>query len=410
MEPYPLLIDAGQGAWVLDADGNRMADFHAGFGVMVSGHGHRLITQAIRQRAGRGTHFGTLTDEAIRLAEELTARFGMDAVQMTNSGTEATQLAIRIARAATGRDPILKIEGSYHGAHDPVMVSTHPSLREAGPDRAPVAVPWGRGVPQATLALTHVIPFNDAAAAEAAIAEVRPACLILEPILLNTGFIAPAAGYHERLREICDRYQVVLIHDEVKTGLTIGYGGARVCHGLAPDLLCLGKGIGGGLPAGAVLGDADLMHSVAAGDAPHYSTFAANPLTAAAGLAALTQVMTPQAHTDIAALNARLIDGVSRELLRHPAIRGYAIGEGAKGTVVFSRSPLRTYRDWETRIDHDLGFLYWICLMNDGILLSPGQDEQWTLSVAHTDRETDLFLNAFRRFCALAAPALEAEE
>lgn len=410
MDPYPLVIATGRGAWVHDADGNAFADFHAGHGTMVCGHANAAVTRAIASRATAGIHFGTLTQEAISFAEALQQRFGPLQVQMTNSGTEATQLAIRIARSQTGRDAIVKVEGGYHGAHDPVMVSTHPSLREAGPDRAPSPVAWGRGIPEATRMLTQVVPFNDLAATEAALVSVRPACLIVEPVLLNVGFIAPLAGYHDGLRDLCDRHGVLLIHDEVKTGMTLGYGGAKAHYRLRPDLLCLGKGIGGGLAVGAVMADELLMEEVASGDAPHYGTFAANPLVCAAGHACLTEVMTPEAHGRIAALNQQLVSALGRILRAHPAVPGYAVGEGGKGTVVFARRQLVTYRDWETHIDHDLGHLYWLCLTNDGVLLSPGQDEQWTLTAAHDKEHLERFVASFERFCTLAEPALAAEE
>lgn len=410
MDPYPLTIVSGHGASVRDADGHAYSDFHGGHGTMVCGHANPHVTAAISRRSTLGIHFGTLTEESVAFAEALVSRFGQEQVQITNSGTEATALAIRIARALTGREAIVKVEGGYHGASDSVMVSTHASLADAGLERAPTPVAWGLGVPDAVRQLTHVVPFNDLSATEAAIVAARPACLILEPVLLNVGFIAPEPGYHQGLRDMCDRHGVLLVHDEVKTGMTIAYGGAMARYGLRPDLICLGKGIGGGLPVGAVAGPEAVLESVANGDAPHYGTFAANPLVSAAGHAVLTRVMTHEAHERIAELNAVLVDGVGALLRRHPQIRGYAIGEGAKGTVVFAHRRLRNYRDWATLIDHDLGYLYWLCLTNAGVLLSPGQDEQWTLGAAHTNADIDRFLAGFAAFCELAAPALAAEE
>lgn len=401
--PYPLCLSEGAGSHVRDLDGNEYHDFHLGYSVMVCGHAHPAIEQALASQIGRGVHFGFLTEEASALCEELVLRFGLEQVQLTNSGTEATSLAGRIARAATGRAGLIKVEGGYHGTTEALMTSTHPSLREAGPSARPAAVPWGHGSAPGALADTRVVSFNDLEALERLIAEQRPAAVIVEPVLLNVGFIAPAADYLASVRRLCADQNVVMILDEVKSGLTLAWGGARERYGIEADLVCLGKGIGGGLAAGAVGGRADLLATVSDGDAPHYATFAGNPLAAAAGRAALREVLVPDAYRRQEPHSRRLLEGI-QERLGAAGIDGYAIGTGLKGTVVLAPGrPFRNYRDFETRTDADLTFLYWLVMVNRGILLSPGQDEQWTTSVVHGSQDIDAFLTAFDDFCTLAA-------
>lgn len=407
-DPYPIAMDKGAGAWVSDVDGNRYLDMHLGFGTMVCGHAHPAITEAISFRAARGVHFGTQTREAQALMSELAERHLADQVQLTNSGTEATSLAIRMARAHTGRSKVIKVEGGYHGTTEPLMVSTHPALREAGPARTPHPVPWGGCHAAGSLADTVVVPFNDLEAAAAAIAAHRPACLIVEPVMLNVSFVSALEGYLAGLADLCAEAGTLLILDEVKTGCTVGYGGAARRLDLSADLICLGKGIGGGLPLGAVVGSWEPFNAVADGTAPHYSTFAGNPLSCAAGHAALTKVLTRQAYEDMEFFTARVREDGERILAEH-GIPAYIAGLGAKGTVVFTDgAPLRDYRDYETRPDHTLGNLYWLSMMNQGVLLSPGQDEQWTISASHGAGEAGHLLAALTHFCRLVSTARDA--
>ncbi|WP_217924725.1 aspartate aminotransferase family protein [Miltoncostaea oceani] len=403
-DPYPLAIASGAGSRVLDLDGNEYVDLSLGFGTMVSGHAHPTITEAISRRAELGVHFGTASTEAREYLETLTARFGFEQAQLTNSGSEATALAVRVARAFTGNPWLLKVEGGYHGTTEPLMISTHPALSRAGADRTPDPVPWGSCHASGSLAQTRVIPFNDLDAARHLIRVWRPGALIIEPVLLNVSFISPEPGYLEGLAELCRDEDVLLIFDEVKTGCTIGPRGASGHFGVHPDLICLGKGIGGGIPMGAVLGSTEILSVVASGEAPHYSTFAANPLACAAGSAALESVLTRGAVERASRLNERLrIEGPP--ILDAAGIPARIVGIGLKGTVVFWGDPLRDYREYETLPDHELGFLWWLVMVNHGVLLSPGQDEQWTVSVAHTDADIDHVLAALEAFAALVATA-----
>lgn len=406
--PYPIVMQRSVGSRVFDVDGNEYIDFHNAYSVGVMGHCHPAIVRAITEQVARLDISGFVCSTSIDLAEAICSRFGGGGlVQFTTSGTEATMLAIRMARAWTGRPQVIKIEGGYHGAHDAVMVGTHgggiPTVE--GEDEG---LPWGRGLAPHSVSSTLVCGFNDANALAGVLERHAGdiACVILEPVMLNVGFIEPEPGYLERVAALCHEHGALLIWDEVKTGVTIAHGGCAQAYDIGPeslpDLRCLGKGIGGGMPCGAVHGRAELFSVIEDGTAPHYSTFAGHPATMAAGLACLTEVLTAEAYEQMSALNERLMDGITI-LLKQYELPGHTVGIGAKGTVLFTEhEKLLSYRAWSEGIDRDLGGLYWASLLSQGILLSPGQDEQWTLSVAHTEQDIDQFLAAFEVFAAAA--------
>ncbi|HYY45418.1 MAG TPA: aminotransferase class III-fold pyridoxal phosphate-dependent enzyme, partial [Actinomycetota bacterium] len=245
-DPYPMYLASGRGSKVVDVDGNEYIDYHNGFGTMVVGHAHPKVREAIERAARTGTHFAATTQTAIELAEEIKRRFGLELVRFTNSGTEATMDAIRVARAASGKSTLLKIEGSYHGHHDAVMFSVVPSMDSGGPSERPWSVPFSRGIPADAAKYTKIVPFNDVPALEQALADHGDeiGVLIMEPVMMNIGIVMPQPGYLEAVRRLCDEYGVVLIFDEVKTGVTIAPGGATEYFGVQPDLVCLAKAIG----------------------------------------------------------------------------------------------------------------------------------------------------------------------
>jgi len=230
-EPWPIYLTHGEGQRVWDVDGTEYFDFHNGFGSMTQGHAHPTVTKAVQERAARGTHFAAPTEDGIAVAEELVRRFRLPRWRFTNSGSEATMDAIRIARGHTGRDVVLKIFGSYHGHHDAVMISIGVPYDRIGDRENLASLPYGAGIPDAIVGLTAAVPFNDADAMERRIerlaAEGRlPACLIMEAAMMNLGVVLPEPGYLEAVREITARHGIVLIFDEVKTGLTVAAGGA----------------------------------------------------------------------------------------------------------------------------------------------------------------------------------------
>jgi glutamate-1-semialdehyde 2,1-aminomutase len=398
-EPYPIYLSRGEGAQVWDVDGHDYVDFHNGFGSMAVGHAHPKVVEAIDRAARNGTHFAVTTETTVALAEELCRRFNLDRVRFTNSGTESTMDAIRVARAVTGRDVICKIEGSYHGHHDAVMFSVVPG--EAVLDDATVtnATPMSKGIPAEMARWTLAVPYNDLAAAERLFGERGDeiACLIIEPVMMNIGIVLPQPGYLEALRDICTRHGVVLIFDEVKCGATIAAGGAIERFGVQPDLACFAKAVGGGLPLGAFGGRADLMDEIGQGIAQQ-GTFNGNPLAAAAGLAALTEVLTPLAYEYLATLGDRLATGCREAIAAHD-IPAHAVDLGCKGCVSYRREPLTNYRDF-LETDADLFDASWVWALNRGVFMTPGNEEQWTLSVQHTEADIDRYVDAYAAFCA----------
>lgn len=399
MEPYPIYLREGRGSRVWDVDGTERIDFHNGFGCMLVGHAHPKVEAAIARAAARGTHFAAPTPETVELAELLCERFGVERVRFCNSGTEATMSAIRIARAATGRDHVVKIEGSYHGHHDTVMFSVVPNADVMGGRDQPAATPMSLGTPKFLADYTHVVPFNDLDVL-ARLLEERPgeiACLILEPVMMNIGIAEPDAGYLADLRSLLHRHGALLIYDEVKTGATIAYGGAAERYGVQPDLSCWAKATFGGTPGAAFGGRAEVMDTIERG-AAQQGTFNGNPLVAAAAIATLGEVLTREAYEHLAKLGRRLAEGCARAMSEH-GVPGHAVDLGAKGCVSYRPERLRNYRDFlDTNVDLYAASYPWMA--NRGIFMTPGDEEQWTLSVQHTDDDIDRYIEAFAEFCA----------
>jgi glutamate-1-semialdehyde 2,1-aminomutase len=401
-DPYPIYIARGKGSHVWDVDDTEYVDFHGGFGCNVVGHAHPKIAEAIERAARTGTHFAAMTEVTVAFAEELCRRFNLEKVRFANSGTEATMDAIRIARAATGRDVVVKIEGSYHGHHDTVMFSVVPNADAMGGREQPASVPMSKGIPKEMANWTLAVPFNDAEALRRVFEERSGeiACLIMEPVMMNIGVVVPEPGYLEAVRDLCTKHGVVFIFDEVKSGATIAAGGAIERYGVQPDLACFAKAIGGGTPAAAFGGRADVMDIIEQG-AAQQGTFNGNPLVASAGLAALTEVLTPDAYEHLAALGSRLADGCGKAIAEH-GLPAHTVDLGAKGCISYRGEPLRSYRDFlETRTELYEASFPWV--LNRGVFMTPGDEEQWTISVQHTDADIDKYVDAFAAFCARVA-------
>ncbi|MDP9308591.1 MAG: aspartate aminotransferase family protein [Actinomycetota bacterium] len=398
-EPWPIYLERGEGARVWDVDGNEMLDFHNGFGSMTQGHAHPAISRAVDERVRLGTHFAAPTEDAVAVAEELQRRWGLPKWRYTNSGTEATMDAIRVARALTGRDTIVKIFGSYHGHHDAVMVSTGGTdIEGIAPDDLP-SIGYGAGLPKAIVEMTVAVPFNDAAAMERRIERLEsegraPACVIMEAAMMNLGIIPPEPGYLEAVRELTARRGIVLIFDEVKTGFAIAAGGATERFGVKPDLVTLAKSLGGGLPSGAIGGTDEAMSVVEDGSVYQVGTYNGNPLAMAAARASLEQVLTPDAYEHFERVNDRILVGCTRVIEEH-GFPGYAIGIAAKGCVTFSSERIVDYATFKANQDAELTDLAWLYSMNRGIFMTPGREEEWTLTVAHDDAAVDRYAEVF---------------
>ena len=397
--PQPVWLSHGEGSKVWDVDGNELVDLHNGYGVMAVGHAHPKIVEAVSGRIRRGSHFAQPTEDAYLVAEDLARRFGLPLWRYNNSGTEATMDAIHLMRATTGRSMIVKVEGSYHGHHDSVQVSVYQDLPDLGPADRPASVPASVGIPREVTDLTLVVPFNDLETLERTFAEHerRIAGMIVEPVMMNAGIIPPDPGYLEGVREITRRHGALLAFDEVKTGLTIAPGGATERFGVTPDIVCLAKALGGGLPCGAIGATVEVMSLVVEGEYEQCGTFNGNPMTMASARATLTEILTPQAYERFDALRAIMADGC-REIIEEFGVPAYVEAMGAKGCITFSPTPVRNYREfWE--IDGRFSHCLWLFQHNGGVFLPPwGKAEQWMLSVQHQDEDAHRFVDNFRTF------------
>jgi glutamate-1-semialdehyde 2,1-aminomutase len=339
-------------------------------------------------------------EDAVVVAEELRRRFGLPLWRFTNSGTEATMDAFHLMRAATGRDLVIKVEGCYHGHHDSAMVSVWDlELDQLGPVERPRSVAASPGIPEALVELTLIVPFNDLGAVDRRLRdnEGRVAGMILEPVMMNAGIILPEPGYLSRLRDLLQGHGALLAFDEIKTGLTAGPGGITAQSGVSPDLVCLAKAMGGGMPCGAIGGTDDVMGLIADGTYEQVGTFNGNPLTMAASRAALIEVLTPQAYAHLGRLRERMVAGAER-VIEEQALSAHVVAVGAKGCITFSPTRVRDFREF-LEVDDRFSHAHWLFQHAGGVLLPPwGKSEQWLLSVQHTEEDVDRFLDNFERF------------
>jgi glutamate-1-semialdehyde 2,1-aminomutase len=399
-DPHPVVMATAHGSKMWDVDGNEYIDYNMGYGSLLAGHSHPLLVEAIKRQATEGILLVTPTPLIHDVAAELCRRFPMDMVRFTNSGTESTMDAIRLAKAFTGREKIIKLEGGYHGHHDVVMVSVKPDLEDAGPADNPTPVPYFGGISRATVAEVTVVPFNDLDALERAFV-AHPgeiACFILEPVPENMGIVLPDEGYLAAAIEVCHRHDALCIFDEVKTGITSNPGGASAIYHVRPDLICLAKSIGGGVPVGAFGGKAEIMELIANWTVAQQGTFNGNPLVMAAAKAVLTQIGTAEHWAEAKARNDRLVAGC-QEVIDQYGLPAHTVACGAKGCVTYVPQRVRDYRDYK-KTDFDLAYAHWIYMMTHGIFLPPGLDEQWLVSVQHTEADIDRHIEVFRAFVA----------
>jgi len=402
-DPYPIFVRDGKGGHIHDIDDNEYIDFNLCFGALMAGHCNPAVMRAVQEKLGTGTMFGMPHNLEWELAEEICERFPVEMVRFSNSGTECTMHAVRLARAATGRDRIIKMEGGYHGLHDSVLVSVKPKAEEVGDANFPNSVPGGAGVTKATLQNTLVAQFNDVAGVERLFAKYpgEIAAVIVEPIMMNVGILMPDEGYHRALREITKRNGALLIFDEVKTGAKLARGGACEYFGIKPDIVCLAKSIGGGFSLAAFASTREVMGLISDHKVFHGGTYNTNPVAMAAGLAMFREVLTPAAYEHVNRLNKRLLDGYNKEISK-TGLKAYVVGAGSNGSLMFFPKPIHNYRDW-LKADSELWRHYWFAMVNRGVMAQPyWWDEQWTVSIAHTDADVDRHLAVF----AEVAPAL----
>jgi glutamate-1-semialdehyde 2,1-aminomutase len=397
--PHPIYLSHGRGSHVWDIDGNEFVDYHNGYGAMAVGHAHPKVVEAVQRRIELGSHFAQPTEDALIVADDLAARTGLPLWRFGNSGTEATLDATRLMRAATGRDLLLKIEGTYHGHHDALMVSVFPGEAEMGPRERPNSVAQTPGLPQSYVDLTLAVPFNDAAAVERAFEEHPDsiAGMIVEPCMTNVGLLPPDAGYLAAIKDICHEHGAYFAFDEVKTGATLAWGGAIEAFGVTPDIACFAKSIGGGLPCGAIGGVPEIMDLVERGRVDQVGTFNGNPLTMAASRAALTEVLTADAYERFDELNDILNAGVDAVISGH-RLPAHLETMGAKGSITWRSEPLHDYRDGRG-VDDRPSYLSWLWQLNRGVFKSPwAKWESWTTSVAMSDDDAGRYVDNFASF------------
>ena len=385
----PLFIKYADGCMVFDEDGNSFIDYIGSWGPMVLGHRHPAVIDAIAAVLSRGTSFGAPTDLEIKLAEMVIDTVpSVEMVRMVNSGTEATMSAIRLARGFTGRDTIIKFDGCYHGHADALLVA-------AGSGVATLSIPGSPGVPQAFAAHTLSMPYNDIGCIRKVMAEQgeKIAGIIVEPVAGNMGLVPPGDGFLEALREVADEYGSILIFDEVMTGFRVALGGAQSLYGVSPDLTCLGKIIGGGLPVGAYGGKREIMEYMAPqGTVCQAGTLSGNPLAMAAGIATLTQLMDPGFYDTLDEKSNRLATGLAK-VVENAGINAVVDRVGSMLGLFFTGRDVKNFDDAKTS-DLEMFAAYYKGMLREGVYLAPSQFEAFFVSAAHDVDHIDATIKA----------------
>jgi len=393
----PIVVDHGAGARLWDVDGNEYIDYVCSWGALILGHAHQTVVETIAKQARKGTSFGMPTDLEVELAWKVRSALpSCEKVRFVSSGTEATMSAVRLARAATGRDLLVKFEGCYHGHSDGF-------LSEAGSGLATLGIAACPGVPQALAALTLNSRYNDAAAVERLFDEHRDqiAAVIVEPVAANMGVVPPAPGFLQSLRDMTIRHGALLIFDEVITGFRLCYGGAQTAFGIVPDLTTLGKIIGGGLPVAAYGGRRDLMDRVAPlGPVYQAGTLSGNPLAMSAGIATLDLLAAPGLYEAIDARARRLGDAIAAAI-RESGASATAARAGSMLTLFFSGEPVREYAGAK-KCDTKRFASFFRAMLERGVFLAPSQFEALFVSAAHSDADIDRTISATRESLACA--------
>ena len=386
----PRMIASAKGAWMTDEDGNRLLDYVLGWGPLLLGHAHPVVVRAVEEQLRRGALYGASTRVECELAELVRSFYpAAERLRFVSTGTEATMSALRVARAATKRPVVLKLDGCYHGHADPFLI-------RAGSGAATLGIPDSPGVPESAAADTRVAAFNDLASVRASFEREpdRIAAVIVEPVVGNHGVVAPTDDFLPGLRALCDRYGSVLIFDEVMSGFRAAPGGAAERYGVRPDLVTLGKVIGGGLPAAAFGGRSDLMALVAP-EGPVYQagTYSGNPLSMAAGLATLRLLRAEPEHFRRAEARTDLLAAALRGLLQRRSLAGTVNALGSMWTLYFGVSRVGTVED-ARRADRERYARFFHGMLERGVYLPPSPFESAFLSSAHADEDVDATLEA----------------
>jgi glutamate-1-semialdehyde 2,1-aminomutase len=410
LDPYPFYVHRAKGVHLWDADENDYLDFNMGFGSLQSGHAHPKLVEAMGRQLEDGTVYGYEWERAPEVAERICERYRMDKVRFSTTGLEATHHAVRFARAFTKKQYILKFEGSYHGSHDSLLVGVKPRIQVAGEARKPNSAPATPGILPELSQRTLVAPFNDLEATREIALEHKEdlAAVIAEAIPMNMGFILPDEEFFPGIRELCDDLDALLIFDEIKTGAKY-FHGAQDRVGAKPDIVTLGKSIACGVPLSAIAAGPGIMDEVGPRKVAHAGTYNSNPLALIACIASLDHILTEEGLDRSAALNARLAKGYA-EVFDDAGVTAHVSADGVSGTVYFSDHPVRNWRDFLT-VDGDRSMLYYYHCLNSGLIPSgTGPDEQWTISVQHTEADVDRHLEILGSVAERLAGAPQAGE
>jgi len=385
----PIFIDRGKGSKIYDVDGNAYIDYVLSWGPLILGHSHPKVVNAIKKAAEKGTSYGAPTPLEIELAEAVLKVYpSMDKVRMVNSGTEATMSAIRVARGFTGRDKIIKFEGCYHGHADGLLV-------KAGSGATTFGVPDSPGVPKSYAKNTITLPFNDMAALQSIIKKEwkSVACVIIEPVVGNIGCVLPKPGFLESLRKLTKKFGIILIFDEVMTGFRVAFGGAQAYYGITPDMTCLGKVIGGGLPVGAYGGKKEIMAMVSP-EGPVYQagTLSGNPLAMTAGIETLRILSKENTYNKLESTGALLEEGLA-DAARKAGVNTRFYRAGTMFCTYFTNTDVIDYKTAKTS-DTARFSRFFSAIIKKGVYIAPSQFEAGFISLAHTEKDIEKTVKA----------------
>ena len=399
-EMSPIFFERGKGSRIFDVDGNEYIDYILAWGPLLLGHCPQPVVEAVKKQLDLGTMFGSEVAEEVTLSRMVCDCIpSVELVRFTNSASEAVHMALRLARAYTGKSKIAKFEGAYHGWFDDILISIHPDADRAGLETEPLPVLEMPGQPASVLSDICIVPWNRLEIVENTLAKhsKQIGALIVEPIMCNSGVIPPASGFLEGLREITKKHEVVLIFDETITGFRVGLGGAQAYYKVIPDMTVFGKGLGGGYPIAGFGGKKDIMNLVAQGKVRHQGTYNANPLCVVAALATLRELSKDHGavYKQITELGKKLMGGI-KEIFTENGLPVTPQGPGPLFSALFTDTPVVSYRD-TFRLNSQLYSRFWLALLDEGVRIWQSARGLWYLSAAHTEEDIDITLDAITK-------------